>query len=104
MEVSKAAISKWETGRTEPGISALTRLRRLYALDGLTLDWLVAGVTSSDASATTAEPMAHVAQNGEEALVLRHFRALTPAQRKGLLNVLAPPDRDLPAEAGASAG
>ncbi|MFT4179716.1 MAG: helix-turn-helix transcriptional regulator [Thermomonas sp.] len=91
LDVSKATISKWESGRAQPRLANLPQLRRLCALHGLTLDELLDATDPKASGATTAS--AHgagfpVVQNADEALLLSHYRALKPARRKALLTLL----------------
>ena len=115
--VSKATISKWETGRAQPSLAHLSGIRHMYAADGGTLDYLIAGVAlapallSDDVAHSLAahdmtdapdedQPRADRALTplkkrgtfslldaDEQALLLR-FRRLRPTQRKGLLCLL----------------
>lgn len=95
--VSKATVSKWETGRAEPNLANLAKIRRLYAPDGLTLDYLI------DDTIAAAKPQGDLrpyvsegawestkrVQNQSEAALLARFRASSPARRRSLLNLLA---------------
>ncbi|SOD53919.1 helix-turn-helix domain-containing protein [Pseudoxanthomonas wuyuanensis] len=96
LEVTKATISKWETGRAEPGLGNLAKIRRLYALDGLTLDYLiddaVAAKSHVDASRyvrDAADESPRLAQSQDEMALLTRFRALSSSRRRGLLDFLA---------------
>ncbi len=97
LEVSKATVSKWETGRAEPSLANLVKIRRLYAPDGLTLDYLIddtyaaakpKGEARRYVSEVTRES-ARVAQNQDEIALLARFRVSSPARRRSLLNLLA---------------
>ncbi|MCD9007445.1 helix-turn-helix domain-containing protein [Luteimonas sp. XNQY3] len=97
LEVSKATVSKWETGRAEPGLASLAKIRRLYASDGLSLDYLI------DDTYATAKPRgemrryvgegtresAKMAQNPDEMALLTRFRAASPVRRRSFLNLLS---------------
>ncbi|KAF1717669.1 hypothetical protein CSC74_01725 [Pseudoxanthomonas yeongjuensis] len=92
LEVSKATVSKWETGRAEPNLGNLAKIRRLYAADGLTLDYLIddtyaAAKSRQYISESTREP-ARAAQSQEEMTLLTRFRASPTARRRSLLNLL----------------
>lgn len=93
--VTKATVSKWETGRAEPGLHNLERIRRLYAPDGLTLDYLIDDVVAGRTRPTSGRKVKdeatspRMARNQDEVALLTRFRALTPAQRKALLDLLA---------------
>lgn len=90
LDVTKATISKWETGQAQPRWENLAHLRRVVAEDGLTLDWLIDGVTADAGTARSVrEPSPHMADNTEEVALLARFRALEPSRRKGLLALLA---------------
>lgn len=95
LEVSKATVSKWETGRAEPSLTNLAKIRRLYAPDGLTLDYLiddtVAPLKSSGHARRVNETPAEssrTAQNREETALLTRFRASSPSRRRSLLELL----------------
>ncbi len=95
-EVSKATVSKWETGRAEPSLANLAKIRRLFAPDGLTLDYLIddafAAKTKADARRYVSEgtrESARVAQNQDEMALLVRFRVSSPARRRSLMNLLA---------------
>lgn len=97
LDVSKATVSKWETGRAEPGLASLVKIRRLYAADGLTLDYLIddayaapkiRGAMSRYVSEGTREA-AKTAQSQDELTLLARFRAASPARRRSLLNLLS---------------
>ena len=96
LEVSKATVSKWETGRAEPSLANLAKIRRMYAPDGLTLDYLVddtyAAAKSQQGarqyvSEGTREPT-RMAQNQDEMALLARFRMSSPNRRRSLLNLL----------------
>lgn len=96
LEVSKATISKWETGRAEPSLSNLVKIRRLYAPDGLTLDYLIDGTAASKSSGharrhvnDAAAEFPRAAQSHEEVALLTRFRASSPSRRRSLLELLA---------------
>lgn len=96
LEVSKATVSKWETGRAEPGLTTLAKIRQLYAPDGLTLDYLIDGVTPTKASGRAhryvkdaAPESPRMAQSQEEVALLTRFRASSSSRRRGLLELLA---------------
>lgn len=97
LEVSKATVSKWETGRAEPNLGNLAKIRRLYAPDGLTLDYLIDGTYAAAKSrgqarqyvSEGARESARAARNQEEVALLARFRASSPARRRSLLNLLA---------------
>lgn len=97
LDVSKATVSKWETGRAEPSLAHLAKIRRLFAADGLTLDYLIDGAGAAakpmgDArryvSEGAREP-SRTAQNKEEMALLTRFRACSPSRKRGLLELLA---------------
>ena len=97
LEVSKATVSKWETGRAEPSLANLAKIRRLYAPDGLTLDYLVDDTLAAAKSKAEmrryvsegTRENARVAQNQEEVALLTRFRTSSPARRRSLLNLLS---------------
>ncbi len=89
--VSKATVSKWETGRAEPSIQHLSALKRLYAVDGATLDWLIDGEFAPATSGRDAHesPPSPVAHDMDEAELLLHFRRLRLRQKRGLLALIS---------------
>lgn len=91
LNVTKATVSKWETGRAQPSLENLRRIRRLYAQDGLTLDYLIDGVTvpADAAPSAKARSLTRVARNTDETALLARFRALKSSRRKGLLEFMA---------------
>lgn len=93
LEVSKATVSKWETGRAEPNLGNLAKIRRLYAADGLTLDYLIddtyAAAKARQYVSERTRESARAAQNQEEIALLARFRASSPARRRSLLHLLA---------------
>lgn len=96
LEVTKATVSKWETGRAEPSLANLARIRRLYAADGLTLDYLIDDIHAAAQSRKEgrgylreeAQQPPRMAQNQEEMTLLTRFRTSTQARRRSLLNLL----------------
>lgn len=92
LEVSKATVSKWETGRAEPNLGNLAKIRRLYAADGLTLDYLIddtyAATKSRQYVSEGTRESARAAQSQEEMTLLTRFRASPTARRRSLLNLL----------------
>lgn len=89
LDVSKATISKWESGRAQPRLENLAEIRRLVAQDGLTLDYLIDGAGSARAGESRDAYQAGIARNADEIALLARFRALKPARRKGLIAFLA---------------
>lgn len=97
LDVSKATVSKWETGRAEPNLTSLAKIRRLYAQDGLSLDYLIDD--SYAITPTRGETRRHVGegaresaktvQTQDEMTLLTRFRSASPARRRSLLNLLA---------------
>ncbi|MFT4255882.1 MAG: helix-turn-helix transcriptional regulator [Pseudoxanthomonas sp.] len=91
LEISKATVSKWESGQALPRWENLPQLRRLLAQAGLTLDYLIDGAEDPDGMAgdgKAALPTGAVRSADELALLMR-FRALKPGRRKGLMALLA---------------
>jgi transcriptional regulator with XRE-family HTH domain len=104
--VTKATISKWETGRAEPGLENLCKIRRLYRDAGVTLDELIAGEGVPAQFQHGGEPytaafLAGIEESGvvygagsirtestEETHLVVRYRQLRPKQRKGLLALL----------------
>lgn len=80
--VTKATISKWETGRAEPSLRHLECLRQLYASDGATLDMLIIGTPM------TRNVRDGASLDGDETRLLWLFRRLTDIQKQGLLTLL----------------
>ncbi|AWV05789.1 helix-turn-helix domain-containing protein [Marilutibacter maris] len=88
LNVSKATVSKWESGRAQPRLENLAEIRRLVAEHGMTLDYLIDGVGSARVGEPGDTYQAGVARNAEEVALLTRFRALKPARRKGLIAFL----------------
>lgn len=89
LNVSKATVSKWENGQAQPSLQHLSGIRRIFAPDGLTLDYLIDGAEQSMALAASADLVAAVPDKGDEAVLLKRFRALSAARRRGLLDFMA---------------
>ena len=96
LDVSKATVSKWETGRAEPSLTNLAKIRRLFAPDGLTLDYLIDDTLAAAKSKAErryisegTRESARVAQNLDEMALLVRFRVSSPARRRSLMNLLA---------------
>lgn len=104
--VSKATVSKWETGRAQPSLEHLASIRGMYAADGGTLDFLVAGVPTAgmqtdqtqegisgpaEASMQSSALVASCLLDTDEQILLMRFRQLCLSQRKGLLAFLHSP-------------
>ncbi|MBB1088639.1 helix-turn-helix transcriptional regulator [Lysobacter sp. SG-8] len=97
LNVSKATVSKWESGQAQPRLESLAEIRALLARHGLSLDTLIEGLAGEVTGASSAGRRvreratpypAHAVRTAEEALLLDRFRALKPARRKGLLALL----------------
>ena len=89
--VSKATVSKWETGRAQPSLEHLAAIRLLYAADGGTLDYLIAGVSGFPAANRTTDLPSRAALgplDADEQAMLVRFRRLRNSQRRGLLSLL----------------
>lgn len=92
LEVSKATVSKWETGRAAPSLAHLAKIRRLFASDGLTLDYLIVGAVAAKPLGEARRYVSEggrTAQNKEEVALLTRFRTSSPARRRSLLELLA---------------
>lgn len=96
--VTKATISKWETGRAEPSLDNLIKIRILFRGAGVTLDHLLLGQRDfvyqdnrDDRIAETRESRAspNTATTYDELALLARFRQLKGKQRKGLLDLLS---------------
>lgn len=96
--VSKATVSKWEGGSVLPGFEMLLRIKRLFADQGVSLDFLGEGVSQPGSGESTAarigEPAATYpadparARSANELDLLMRFRTLTRRQQEGLLRLL----------------
>lgn len=93
LEVTKATVSKWETGRAEPSLDNLVKIRRLYAPYGATLDQLIDdGFAVAEplwVGEASAAPSPRVARSSEEMALLMRFRGLAAPRQRGLLELLA---------------
>lgn len=84
MKVTRSACSQWEQARgTAPRGS---RLQRLAALLGVTVEWLATGHDDSTPRAAYPTPRYHDALSGDEREILERFARL---DRDGQLAVLA---------------
>ncbi|CAN7330935.1 helix-turn-helix transcriptional regulator [Pseudoxanthomonas sp. LjRoot143] len=94
LEVTKATVSKWETGRAEPSLDNLAKIHRLFHGVGATLDHLVVGADEEAEGLRVGDQqgiyaLPHVrAESEDEASLLIRFRELKSRQRKGLLDLL----------------
>ncbi|MFK3650401.1 helix-turn-helix domain-containing protein [Lysobacter enzymogenes] len=92
LDVSPATVSKWETGSIEPNLRHLETFLRLFAKDGMTLDWLITGKgpgsTTSKKPRSSAENPARVAGTQDEQLLLLRYRELSAKKRKMLLGLI----------------
>lgn len=97
--VTKATISKWELGKGEPSLFALTALRTLLHTS---LDELVCGVATpatlvgnihrvmdTDPEATRAYDIGRAKDSSELGVLIR-FRAMSPRRRSALLEIMKP--------------
>lgn len=93
LDVSKATVSKWENDRSEPAMAALTRMREIFAPEGLTLDELIAGEPGPATSLGESPPHAYApdprqAQDAQEAALLSLFRGLDGRRQKAVIALL----------------
>lgn len=99
--VTKATISKWETGRAEPSLDNLIKIRILFRGAGVTLDHLLMGqqdfvYSEAKPAPSVAEireagdwrPSPNAATTYDEIALLARFRALRSRQRKALLELI----------------
>lgn len=85
--VTKSSVSAWENDRETPSFRLLPELRSV--LDH-SLDELVCGTTGTAPDGAVRESSElYVGNAGERALLLR-YRALSPARREALLELLKP--------------
>lgn len=92
LDVSKATVSKWESGQSQPRWENLPQLRKLAAQPGTSIDYQIDGVPDSSVGRGADEPLAlsaGVARTTEELALLLRFRALKPARRRGLLALIS---------------
>lgn len=75
--LSKAAVSRWEVGGTQPGVEALAMLRGLF---GVSLDELICG-DAKDAAA-------HSALSAKELQLIQRYRKLPSKKRELVLALL----------------
>ena len=84
INVTKASVSAWETGREPPGFRLLPAIRRVL---GMSLDALICG--EGDKFAPVApDPKKLTTRNEAEAELLRAFRRLPARRRKALLEMI----------------
>lgn len=90
LDVSSVTISKWETGRIEPNLAHLEQFLRVFAKDGVSLDWLIGGKGNGSGRKTrpaTENPARTVETADEQALLIR-YRLLSAKKRKSLLGLI----------------
>ncbi len=98
--VTKATISKWESGHVRPGLDTLLKIKALFADQAISLDFLGGehGSRRPGETATAyrlAEPTPHyendprLARSQIELQLLMQFRALSGKRQKALLKLLA---------------
>jgi transcriptional regulator with XRE-family HTH domain len=85
LDVSKATISKWESGHTEPRLSNLLQLHALCVRMGLDINDLT---QKSDASFVIHDA-SFKTQSSDESLLLQRYRALNATRKKGLIALLS---------------
>lgn len=86
--VGKATISKWENGLAEPSFRQLLSIKRVFADQGISLDYLI-----DDDSACAHLPVSGgkglvATVSEDEALLLARYRRLDAQQRRSLLGLL----------------
>ena len=82
LNVTKASVSAWETGREKPGFRLLPTLRQV--LD-MSLDDLICG---GEAGGEVPDSAPLVARNDDETALLEAYRRLPVKRRKALLELL----------------
>ncbi|MEO1894153.1 MAG: helix-turn-helix transcriptional regulator [Alcanivorax sp.] len=85
LNVTKASVSAWETGREKPGFRLLPRLRIVL---GTSLDDLICG---GDTDGEPPEGDRWVARNDDETTLLKAYRKLPAKRRRALLDLLGKP-------------
>ena len=85
--VTKATVSKWETGRSEPTLSQLAMLAEVLQT---TTDALVRNVAFWGVGEPAAEYDTRRAMSSDEQALLLRFRAESPTRRAALLELLKP--------------
>jgi transcriptional regulator with XRE-family HTH domain len=85
LNVTKASVSAWETGREKPGFRLLPRLRIVL---GTSLDDLICG---GDTDGEPPEGDRLVARNDDETTLLKAYRKLPAKRRRALLDLLGKP-------------
>lgn len=96
--VTKATISKWESGQVLPRLDILLTIKRIFASELVNLD-LLADDPADDASRScpanghsasgAATETANQARSAAELRLLARFRALPKGQQQALLKLLA---------------
>lgn len=97
--VTKATISKWESGHVRPGLDTLLSIKNLFAEDSLTLDFLAGerghrreaghsgGLRLAEGTPAYDSDL-RVARSQAELQLLLGFRNLSGKRQKALLKLL----------------
>lgn len=89
LEITSATVSKWETGRSEPNLRHLEQLLRIFAKDGMSLDWLIVGKGgASKRPRHSTETSPRTAETLDEQALLARYRQLSAKKQKCLLGLI----------------
>ena len=85
LDVTKSSVSAWENGREAPSFRLLPRMSQVL---GRSLDSLLCGQGEAVAAQVAENVDPYRAQSGDEALLLRRYRAASKARRRAILTLL----------------
>ena len=89
LEITSATVSKWENGRSEPNLRHLEQLLRVFAKDGMSLDWLIVGKGgASKRPRPGTETSPRTADTLDEQALLARYRLLSAKKQRMLLGLI----------------
>ena len=89
LEITSATVSKWENGRSEPNLRHLEQLLRIFAKDGMSLDWLIVGKGgASKRPRPGTETSPRTADTLDEQALLARYRLLSSKKQRMLLGLI----------------
>lgn len=86
LDVTKSSVSSWEKDRESPSYRVLAQLP--FVLN-VSLDHLVNGSSGEATDRSATYELVRVAQDADEILLLKYYRALPATKRKALLKLIS---------------